>query len=874
MKYSLLSILLLTAYYSNGQSSNTPQNSTDTIKQVLLDTLEVNVPAGKPPYQPAATKAWTITNTRLAISFNMAEKTASVKEWIKLHPYCYSTDTLLLDAKGVLIDSICLVTPKGNVAVPYTYANNELNLRFGQHYTATDSVQLYLKYTAQPYATATGGSAAIREDRGLYFINPDRVVPNKPVQIWTQGETESNSHWMITIDKPNTKFTTQIEMTVPDSMTTLSNGALIKQTKDNKGNRTDVWKMDKPIQAYAVMMAVGKYTVIKDKWNNKEVNYYVEPEYAPYARKMFANTTEMMEYFSKRTGVPYPWNKYSQIAVRDYVSGAMENTSASLFGEFVNQNFREIADKNSEDVVAHELFHQWFGDYVTCESWSNVTVNESFANYGEQLWKKYKHGQAAADELAYNDLQIYLYTSSMKDPQLVRYHYDSREEVFDGISYNKGGAILRYLNTLIGDAAFDKAMNIFLTRHALGNAEAHHWRMAVEEATGQDWNWFFNQWYYHAGHPELKVTYNYNDTTQTLGVSVLQTQEDSTMDYVLPLKMAVIYGNEQTVTDWTIDKRKDTLTYAYKNGVRPVLIPDYEHVLPGELKENKKAQQWLAQYKANDNYASRRLAIAGAFKQISDTNAQQLITLALNDKIKTTRLLALSGLSKVASDKHRKRWIAKVTDLAALDAESRVRAQAFEVLADWKNTTAKEVMIAAVTDSSYYVAGNALDALSKTDKEKSYELAINLLKTDPRSVLRAVIWQCIGNKAADADIQLYEQHVPYMQGNKKYTLAGSLSNYLKEVKSETSFDKGVTLMADMALQEDNAGRKKAVAGMMVQLTTGIKEDMADNKEHEAADKRRMSVIKAAMQRIIKEEKDKTLIEGYEKMLEKNFEEQK
>src|SRR5690606_25883012 len=150
-------------------------------------------------------------------------------------------------------------------------------------------------------------------------------------------------------------------------------------------------------QIYALMFAVGKFEIIDDEpWNQIPVNYYVEPEYAPFAQKMFQNTPEMMGFFSEITGVPYPWNKYSQIVVRDYVSGAMENTTASLFGEFMNQNFREIADKNYEDVVAHELFHQWFGDYVTAESWSHINLNESFANYGEYRWRKYKYGDASA----------------------------------------------------------------------------------------------------------------------------------------------------------------------------------------------------------------------------------------------------------------------------------------------------------------------------------------------------------------------------------------------------------------------------------------------------------------------------------------------
>lgn len=485
MRAILFSCLLLSqASVSLGQQS-------DSVEHVDLDTIKVSVPAGAVPYQPSATRVWNILHTRVALSFDRKERTAAAREWLRLTPYFYSTDTVRLDAKGMKIDSVCMVVGKTLKAVPFTYTNDVLLVRPGKEYSRKDTLNLYLRYTSMPYARKSEGSAAITDDKGLYFINTDGREPAKEAHIWTQGETESNSHWMVTIDKPNTRFTTEIELTVPDSLTTLSNGAMVKQTKLPGGMRTDVWRMDKPIQAYAVMFAIGHYAVAKDSWNGKEVNYYVEPAYAPYAKHMFKNTPEMIGYFSRRTGVPFPWNKYSQVVVRDYVSGAMENTSASLFGEFMNLTDREMEDKSNEDIVSHELFHQWFGDYVTAESWSNLTVNESFANYGEQLWRYGKYGAVQGDILAWDDLRKYLMSTMGKDPQLVRFQYDDKEEMFDAISYNKGGAILHYLNTLIGDEAFDRAMNLYLTRNALSSGEAHQWRLAVEEATGQDWNWFF-----------------------------------------------------------------------------------------------------------------------------------------------------------------------------------------------------------------------------------------------------------------------------------------------------------------------------------------------------------------------------------------------
>jgi aminopeptidase N len=864
MKHLLL-LFVLCANTCNAQQKD-PKETVD----ITLDTVEVIAPAGPTPYQPSAPRMWDIKNTRIALSFNFKEKTAYAREWIKLHPYFYPTDTLVLDAKSMQVDSVYLVTAKGNKNVEYVYGSGTLKIYFDQMYRQTDTITLFLKYTATPYATTTGGSRAITDDRGLYFINTDYKVPNKPAQIWTQGETESNSRWMITIDKPNSRFTTQLELTVPDSFVTLSNGALIKQTKAG-ANRTDVWRMDMPIQAYAVMFAIGKFSVVKDRWKNKEVNYYVEPEYAPHARAMFKNTPEMIEFFSRATGVTYPWNKYSQVVVRDYVSGAMENTTASLFGEFMNQTTREIADKNSEDVVSHELFHQWFGDYVTAESWSNLTLNESFANYGEQLWRNYKYGKASGDELAYNDLSIYVGASMLADPQLVRFTYDSREEVFDAISYNKGGAILRYLNSLAGDSAFYKAMKLYLTKNALSSAEAHQWRLAVEEATGLDWNWFFNEWYYHPGHPVLKVVYNYNDSLQKLVVDVTQSQKDSAFVYNLPLKAAVIYGDKDSVVDWKIDKKTTTFTYPYKGGQKPVVIPDYTHVLPGEIKDGKKMPQWLTQYLHARDYIGRRLAVTAAGKLISDSVSQIIIGNALGDSSASIRKIALTQIKSTQSDKYHKKWIARVSELAASDGNNLVRAEALDVLGSWKATSAKAIMIGALSDSSYAVAGNALDALNKINNDTAYILAKAYVNTNPRSTLETTIWSIIGKKAMDEDIALYERRAPYVLGSKKFAFAFSLNNYLKNVKSIVSFQRGIDIYVTLITTESMKAYRTSMGGFLFQAASEQQtRAKSENKDDAALGQQKLGIVKVALQKVLAAEKDEETLKEFNKMMKNTF----
>jgi aminopeptidase N len=213
-------------------------------------------------YRASAPRLWNIIHTRVALSFDYANRTANGEEWLTLQPYFYPTDTLVLDAKSMKIESVSI--GHGDKLLKFRYDSTNLFIQLDKIYSKDDLVKLNIKYVAMPYAFKTGGSAAITDDRGLYFINHDGKLEGKPIQIWTQGETEANSHWLPTIDKPNSRTTIQIELTVPAQFKTLSNGELISSA-DKGIMRTDIWKMDKPIQIYAIMFAIGDFAIAKDK---------------------------------------------------------------------------------------------------------------------------------------------------------------------------------------------------------------------------------------------------------------------------------------------------------------------------------------------------------------------------------------------------------------------------------------------------------------------------------------------------------------------------------------------------------------------------------------------------------------------------------
>src|SRR6201992_2545236 len=278
-------------------------------------------------YRATPPKINDLIHTKLDVHFDYKKCYMYGKEWVTLKPHFYPTDTLRLDAKGMDIKNVSVVRNGQNIPLKYKYQDSlSLAINLDKVYHNNETYTIYIDYTSKPNELKTKGSAAINDAKGLYFINPDGTEKDKPKQIGTQAETESSSAWFPTIDKPDQKTTDEISMTVPAKYVTLSNGRLASQKVNGDGTRTDDWKMELPHAPYLFMMAVGDFKIYKDHWRNKEVNYYLEPKYAPYAKDIFGQTPAMMELFSTSLGVDFAWEKYAQVVVRDYPLGAMENT--------------------------------------------------------------------------------------------------------------------------------------------------------------------------------------------------------------------------------------------------------------------------------------------------------------------------------------------------------------------------------------------------------------------------------------------------------------------------------------------------------------------------------------------------------------------
>ncbi len=565
----MLSIVLLTAGCKTTQSTTQaplPEPVVVETQFEQLDTMVISAEAVPknpedyvlPVYQASQSRPNDLKHTKLRLSFDWEKEQVIGQATLKLEPTFYPQNSVTLDAKGFEFKSIRLNNATGQ-ELKYEYEDKqEVTIMLPRTYQRGQEYEVYIDYIATP--AASGGSAAISSDKGLFFINPRGEEADKPQQIWTQGETEHNSRWMPTIDQPNERSTQEFWITVNDKYKTLSNGLMISSTPAANGRRTDYWRMDQPHAPYLHMLVVGEFAKIDDKWRNVPLSYYVEEDYRAYAKEIFAHTPEMMEFFSTKLGVDYPWAKYAQIIVRDYVSGAMENTTASIFGEFVQKTDVELAEDHNDLIVAHELFHHWFGDYVTTESWSNLTLNEGFANYSEYLWFEHNDGIDGAESHRLNELNGYIGSGNFHP--LIWYQFASNEDMFDAHSYNKGGLVLHMLRKQVGDEAFFASLEKYLNDNKYSAAEVDELRMAFEDTIGEDLQWFFDQWFLGNGHPELTIDYAYADGQAMVTVEQTQDPDDFRPIFVLPTRIEVYpaNGGKAVVHEVTMDKRIQTFT--------------------------------------------------------------------------------------------------------------------------------------------------------------------------------------------------------------------------------------------------------------------------------------------------------------------------
>ncbi len=775
-------ILALAALFIFGCKTTKNTILESSVDERLLDTLMVTAPKISKnktyeldPFNPSEERKIDLIHTALDLSFDWNKQHVIGKAMLRLRPYFYDITQVELDAVGFDIKRVKMFDSD----LKYKYDGYKLVIELERNYSRDNLIELDIDYVAKPEETPAGGSDAITSEKGLFFINPLNADPNKPQQIWTQGETENNSRWFPTVDKPNERCSQEIRMTVEDRFATLSNGRLVSSTKNNDGTRTDYWKQDKPHAPYLFMVGVGEYAVVTEKVNGLDLMYYVEPKYKEDAKLIFNHTPEMIAFFSEKLNYPYPWDKYAQIICRDFVSGAMENTGAVTFGDFVQRTKKQLVDADNDYIVAHELFHHWFGDLVTCESWANLTMNEGFANYSEYLWFEHKYGEDRANHHRENEIGGYLGSLQRGGAHpLIHYGYDDKEQMFDAHSYNKGGLVLHMLRDLVGDDAFYHSLNKYLTDNEYSAVEADELRLAFEDVTGKDLIWFFDQWYFEAGHPQLNVNYTYqNDSLQIL-IEQTQDPEKYPPIFILPTTIAIydVLGNA-TKHKVVIDQRKQTYSFPYKGDYAWASI-DADDILLAEVSSNKSKEQYGHQFLASKNYREQILAL----NEIEGMpTADVVYEEALNNDYYNIRRKAINELSK--DEKFRD----KIENLAVNDPHSIVRSTAINYLKEMPPFTdripeiVKQMKTVIKNDESYRPANAALSYIYSLLPNEGLELC-EKLEDHPDNAFDGTITDIYIESKDEKYLPKLFQQLDQAEGVGFYFASQKLLPYFKERK--------------------------------------------------------------------------------------------
>lgn len=787
---ALLSFLLLSCgkkVHASGKSSRSDQSSTKQVTSPEEDVFaeedtgvsseDTLRPDRARPYYGSKPIRWRLwhTDLDLGLDWELEEVYGEARLW--LVPYGGPRNSLSIDAKAFTFEEIRIERPAALQITEQRYDTMQLHLHLSRALRPGDTLILRLRYRAHPNRLDTLSGEefdiAISGRKGAYFINARGERPCIPREFWTQGEPESASAWFPTLDSPNQKSTQRLCITVADTFQTLSNGLLVGSEKLSGGLRRDCWELRQPHAPYLFALIVGPFEIIRDKWQDKQVLYYMERTWAPHAKTIFGNTPRMIEYFSRILGVPFPWPKYGQVIVREFVSGAMENTTAVVHGEmlFYDKSVA-LTDDQKETVIAHELFHHWFGDLVTCESWAQLPLNESFADYSEYLWLTYDRGMEAAEDHRRQAQLTYLAEAMTKQVPLIRFEEKDPMGMFDAHSYQKGGLILHLLRYYAGDSIFFSALRTYLTKNAYQAADIDHLRHAFEDVSGEDWTWFFDQHFQRGDEVQLRVTAQTRGDTALL--RILQrgyAKHQGPYRYRLPIEVASAQGVERL----PLELAGDTEVVIVRRGLRYVDY-DPERLFVGAVTRDYPSGWWEAML-MQAPYLARVEALNQLRNTIEEASSRQLILRTYEGASPFWKRRVWSVLGYL-SDTSAIREVIPLAQREVNSPEARVRAAAWEWIADMVTQFEKagkidgegagipvvllpaywvEAAQKALQDSSAAVIQEALRLLSVADKARAHEAARTLLNHPGEEVFLAACAVLIRQKAPEGLRALVER---------------------------------------------------------------------------------------------------------------------
>jgi aminopeptidase N len=652
-------------------------------------------PEGTPlRYMP--TRQFDLQHLRLDLAFDWDAKSVAGTATNTLVPLLPGLDSVVLDAAEL---DVRKVRVNGDER-PFTLdpQAETLTVQLGRRYGPQDRLEVAVDYSARPKTS-------------LYFVGPDAGYPQKPKQIYSQGEADLNRHWFPSWDSPNDRTTTEMVATVKRPLVVVSNGRLLEVTDRPDGRRTYHWKMDVPHATYLVSVAIGDYTRVADEWHGLPVEYYVPPGVdEATTRRSFGDTPKILDYFSRVTGRPYPYPKYAQAVVVDYMWGGMENISATTQTSRTLHPARAERDSPSEGLVAHEAAHQWFGDLLTCADWSHAWLNEGFATYFTALYAGEAHGQDELDAEIDDMRAGYLAEAKDYRRPIVTKLYPDPIDMFDGHAYAKGGLVLHTLHHLLGDDGWWKGIRAYVERFAGQTVTTADFETALEQATGVSLAPVFDGYVYGAGIPQLQVKWDYQAATGQVHLEVKQTQklDAQTVLFSFPLEVVLVNEKDEVVRRVPVAARTVQDLYI-PAGQRPrTVVLDPRGGILKTLDFSKPAAEWVLQLTRSKPLPARLEAIR-ALGALGGEEAVAALGRAIHDDpFYDIRKEAARALGQSAKDPALAPLRAGLSD-----PDSRVRAAVVESLAAFPEHAelipALKTLLA--TDDSFRVRGRAAAAL-------------------------------------------------------------------------------------------------------------------------------------------------------------------
>ena len=690
------------------------------------------------PY--ARNRTYDLQHSKIILRFDLGQKKVIGEVSHTLTNLRENTSKIEFDSVGLTIQSVTV----NKAAAKFETTPDKLIIPVATAKVG-DKFEIDIRYEGKP-------------TKGLYFILPDKDYPNRPTQIWSQGESEDTRYYLPTYDYPNDRLTTETVLTVPASWLTVSNGKLIGVTNAANNMKTWTWRESVPSSTYLITVVAGEFDEVKDTFHSLPVTYYAPKGRGDRLPINYSRTPAMIELFNKKYGVDYPWEKYAQVMVDDFVAGGMENSSATTntSSSLVNPKLAAEYATGQDDLISHELTHQWFGDYVTCKDWGNIWLNEGFATFGEILWTENHFPKDQSEYQRWTDARHWFASVNLYNKPIVRYDFDDSSE-FDGNAYTKGGWVLYMLRHQLGEEAFNRALKHYLEVNRGKNVVTADLVKAVEESTNSGVDQFFNQWVYGAGAPKFDISYAYDNTKHQTAVTVKQTQKVEGRVGLFRAPVDVEITTSTGAHLYPIVVSKQTETFSMPAGSEPLMVLfDKGGNILKKADLHKEKKEWLYQLKNAADFSDRADA-AVALRSLKEDAAHSdnkseatnddviaaLADAATNDKAWGVRAVAAESLGELGGPVAAKKLIDALNSAKEPWLQMRM-VGALGNFKDDKDVLAK-LQNVAEQDTSYRARAAALQAFAKLKAPNAFAILNSAIAADsPDDFLRNAALRSLG----------------------------------------------------------------------------------------------------------------------------------